>query len=298
MYHRDSDAAFGHGAGEMRLLQWNIQWCRGMDGVVDAARIARVAKEIADPDVACFQEVAVNYPALEGSSGEDQVASLRSEFPGYAAIFGAGVEVPDESGGRRQFGNLLLSRYPVRQSYRHALPWPAESDTPSMPRVAIEAVIEAPFGLLRVITTHLEYYSARQRLAQVERLRELHVEAVGHARARPCAQYKSGPFRPFERPKRAIVTGDFNMKIDDPACMRLLEPFEGGTPRLVDAWTHAHPGTRHPPTFCLHGKEYAKDPYCCDFVFVSEDLAPRIKSVRVDIETQASDHQPVIMELT
>ena len=77
----------------MRLLQWNIQWCRGMDGAVDPARIARVAKQIADPDVACFQEVAINFPALAGSSGEDQVELLRREFPGYTAVFGVAVEV-------------------------------------------------------------------------------------------------------------------------------------------------------------------------------------------------------------
>jgi endonuclease/exonuclease/phosphatase family metal-dependent hydrolase len=280
----------------MKLLQWNIQWCRGMDGVVDAGRIARVAKELADPDVACFQEVAINFPALAGSSGEDQVALLRREFPGYAAVFGVGVEVPDESGGRRQFGNLILTRYPMRQSYRHSLPWPPESDTPSMPRVAVEVVIEAPFGLVRVITTHLEYYSARQRMAQVERLRDVHVEACEHSRTRSSAQYRSGPFEPFDRPQSAILTGDFNMKIDDPACVRLVEPFTEPAPRFVDAWTHKHPREDHPPTFCLHGKDYAKEPYCCDFVFVTEDLAPRLKTVRVDVETQASDHQPVIVE--
>ncbi|MBS0337985.1 MAG: endonuclease/exonuclease/phosphatase family protein [Proteobacteria bacterium] len=281
----------------MKLLQWNIQWCCGMDGKVDPARIARVAREIADPDVICFQEVAVNYPALAGSSGEDQVALLRREFPGYTAVFGVGVEAPDDSGGRRQFGNLLLSRLPVRQAFRHTLPWPAEAGTPSMPRIAVEAVVEARFGLVRVITTHLEYYSARQRLAQVERLRELHREACGHARAKPSAEYDSGPFQPFERPRRALVTGDFNMKTDDPAYARMLAPFEGSEPRFVDAWAHANPGKRHPPTFCVFGKEYAKEPYCCDFVFATEDLAPRLRSVRVDVDTQASDHQPVMVEL-
>ena len=281
----------------MKLLQWNIQWCRGMDGKVDPARIARVARELTDADVICFQEVAVNYPALAGSSGEDQVALLKALFPGYAAVFGVGVEIADDAGGRRQFGNLLLSRLPMRQSWRHTLPWPAEADTPTMPRVAIEAVVEAPFGMVRVITTHLEYYSARQRVAQVARLRELHTEACGHARAKPSKQYDSGPFQPFERPRRAIITGDFNMKTNDPAYSQLLQPFEGSEPRFVDAWAHVHPGVKHPPTFCLHGKEYAKEPYCCDFVFVTEDLAPRIKAVRVDVDTQTSDHQPVIVEL-
>jgi endonuclease/exonuclease/phosphatase family metal-dependent hydrolase len=71
---------------------------------------------------------------------------------------------------------------------RHSLPWPAEDDTPSMPRVALEAVIEAPWGPIRVTTTHLEYYSGAQRAAQVARLRELNAEAQTHARARPSAR--------------------------------------------------------------------------------------------------------------
>jgi len=40
----------------VRLLTWNIQWCRGVDGKVDPARIAREARRLADPDVICFQE--------------------------------------------------------------------------------------------------------------------------------------------------------------------------------------------------------------------------------------------------
>ena len=28
----------------MRLLTWNVQWCRGIDGVVDPARIVREAR--------------------------------------------------------------------------------------------------------------------------------------------------------------------------------------------------------------------------------------------------------------
>ena len=41
-----------------------------MDGKVDPARIARVAKELCDPDVCCFQEVAINFADLEGSAGK------------------------------------------------------------------------------------------------------------------------------------------------------------------------------------------------------------------------------------
>jgi endonuclease/exonuclease/phosphatase family metal-dependent hydrolase len=34
----------------VKLLSWNIQWCRGMDGRVDPERIARTAKALRDPE--------------------------------------------------------------------------------------------------------------------------------------------------------------------------------------------------------------------------------------------------------
>ena len=97
----------------MKLLQWNVQWCRGADGRVDPARIARAARELCDPDVCCFQEVAANFASLEGSDGEDQVSLLKQYLPGYDAHFAASVDIPDGAGGRRRFGNLILSRLPA-----------------------------------------------------------------------------------------------------------------------------------------------------------------------------------------
>ena len=193
----------------MQLLQWNIQWCRGIDGRVDPARIARVAKELCDPDVCCFQEVADNYDSLAGSSGEDQPSLLQKLFPGYSAHFAWAVDVPDGKGGRRRFGNLILSRLPVRRVFRHSLPWPPENGVPNMPRVAIEAVIQAPWGLVGVITTHLEYYSSKQRAAQVGRLCDLQAEGNLHSKSKPAETYKAGPFEPFPRPASSILAGDF-----------------------------------------------------------------------------------------
>ncbi len=272
----------------MRLLQWNIQWCRGMDGRVDPARIARVSKELCDPDVACFQEVAINYPALAGSAGEDQVAELSRVFPGYSIHFAPVVDVRDEKGRRRQFGNLILSRLPVRQVFRHSLPWPADDPVPNMPRIALEAVVEAPWGDVSVTTTHLEYYSAKQRAAQVARLREVHAERLGHARATPSTQYSSGPFQPFPRPAASVLTGDFNMRVDDPSVAELKKDY-------VDAWQALHPGATHPPSFGVFDAQFAKEPYCCDFVFVTPELVPRLAEAEVNVTVDASDHQPVVV---
>ena len=66
----------------MRLLTWNTQWCRGIDGKVDPARIVREAKRIADPDVMCLQEISAGFSDLEGTTGEDQVAALERELAG------------------------------------------------------------------------------------------------------------------------------------------------------------------------------------------------------------------------
>jgi endonuclease/exonuclease/phosphatase family metal-dependent hydrolase len=47
----------------------------------------------------------------------------------------------------------------------------------------------------------------------------------------------------------------------------------------------------------VHDRRYSKEPYCCDFVFVSETLASRVHAVHVDSDTRASDHQPVLLEM-
>jgi endonuclease/exonuclease/phosphatase family metal-dependent hydrolase len=282
----------------LKLITWNVQWCCGIDGNVDPARIARTAREIADFDALCLQEVAVNFPGLPGSRGEDQVAELSRALPGFSAHYGIATDVDDGKGGRSLFGNLVFSRLPVIQAYRHLLPWPADPAVKSMQRIAVEAVVQAPWGPLRIITTHLEYYSAMQRMAQVGALRTLHQEACSHALA-PRAQDDPGqPFHARPRPASAILSGDFNCKPDDPAHRRITAPFDAGTaPPLIDAWTLAHPGIPHAPSAGLYEDSWAKPPFCCDFIFVTADLAARVRDVAIDAQTQASDHQPILIEI-
>ncbi len=284
----------------MKLITWNVQWCRGVDQKVDPARVVAEAKRLADFDVLCLQEIADNYPdpLLGGSAGEDQFAVLAALLPGYTAIPGIAVDQPGQDGRRRRFGNMILSRLPVKQAFRHLLPYPADHDVPSMPRVAVEAVVAAAFGDVRVITTHLEYYSLPKRSAQVEALRAIYAEGHGYADNPRTAVEDEGPYRAQARPAATIITGDFNLEPDDPLHARMAAPFADGTPRLVDAWEVAHPGVAHPPTFRIYEKSAPGDPELhCDFIFVNEVLWPRLRAVTVDVATQVSDHQPVILTL-
>lgn len=277
----------------MIVMSWNIQWGRGVDGRVDLARVVADARRSADFDVLCLQEVAVNCPGLSASRGEDQVAELAALLPGFQACFAAGSDLPDGRGGRSQFGNLILSRLPVGQVFRHALPWPADPDVPSMPRVALEAVVEAPWGPLRIVTSHLEYYSPIQRLAQVQGLRELHEAAWRHSlRLRPCKGVDQ-PFRAMPRPASALFCGDFNFAADAPEHGLLADPFESGAPALADAWQALHPGQANAHTVGLNGADWPDHPYCCDFIYLSADLLPRLADFGVNQATAASDHQPV-----
>jgi len=296
----------------MKLITWNIQWCRGVDGRVDPRRIVEHARALADFDVLCLQEVAANFPALAGSSGENQFALLAELLPDHTAVPGPAVDAPAPGGGRRVFGNMILSRLPVRQVLRIQLPWPADPDNNGMARLLLEASVEAPFGPLRVMTTHLEYYSPLQRAAQVEAVRARHAEAFAHARLDRSRDGSQGPFHTFEQPASAILTGDFNYLPEDSCHARMQAPFgalaqiapdvagargDERPPALVDAWRHAHPGLPHPHTNGVHDRVQWPAPYTCDFVYVSEDLLPRLREVRVDGDTQASDHQPVLVVL-
>jgi endonuclease/exonuclease/phosphatase family metal-dependent hydrolase len=280
----------------MKLLSWNIQWGRGMDGRVDLARILRTIHEAGDFDVICLQEVAVNFPGLPGSRGEDQVAELAAGLPGYTAVYGVATDVPDGRGGRSQFGNAIFSRLPVGQVWRHLLPWPAEPDTPSMQRVLVEMVVNADFGPLRVMTTHLEYYSLRQRQAQIGAIRRLHAEACAMSGRPPLAEERGGSFEVFARPAEALLCGDMNFPASAPERAQILAPFSDVTASFRDAWSVLRSGDPHAPTVGIHPVDFVNQPECFDFVFVTEGLASRLKAHGIDAATEASDHQPVWVE--
>lgn len=282
----------------MKLITWNIQWGRGADGRVDLDRVVAHARRLADFDVLCLQEVSAGHDRLPGCDGSDQFEQLAARLPDYAAVAGVATDVLGAAGARRRFGNMLFSRLPVRQAFRHLLPWPADDGVMSMPRVAVEVTLDTPLGPLRVTTTHLAYYSARQRAAQIERLRELHLEAVGHARAGRPGTAADGAFESVPRAAAAVLVGDFNFKPDDADRARLLAPIDPATPPYRDAWELVHPGRAHQPTVGVHDKEqWPGPPFTFDFAYVSADLASRVRDMQVDGATDASDHQPVLIEL-
>jgi endonuclease/exonuclease/phosphatase family metal-dependent hydrolase len=292
----------------LKFLTWNIQSARSPDGGADVQGVLACIERFAPgADLLCLQEVACGFPARDGSPGTDQFTDLARRLPGWHAARAHALDTLAPSGGRRRIGSMVFSRHPILQVLRHSLPWPADA-TPGMPRVALEVTLDTPLGLLRLLNVHLEYFSGRQRLAQVEALRALQREAWGHAHlprrdAGPGGDPARAPDSPFAAPPRpapAVLLGDFNMLPGSPCHRALLAPFGDGTPPWRDAWQTLYPDKPHPPTVGLH--DPAGAPFTFDYAFVGADLAARVRGVRVgDIRpggaAHGSDHQPLLLEL-
>ncbi|GAB4397630.1 MAG: endonuclease/exonuclease/phosphatase family protein [Rhodoferax sp.] len=291
----------------MKLVSWNTQWCCGLDGVVSPARIVDQARALADFDVLCLQEIASGFEGLPGAPA-DQPQQLALLLPGYRVFFGAAVDEFDAAGRRRRFGNLIATRLPVLSVQHHPLPWPADPCVPSMPRMCTVVTVLSPqLGAVRVMTTHLAYYSVRQRQAQVQALRALHRQACTLAWAPPQPEPGPSPFEARTHTLHAVLCGDFNFDPDSAEYAALQAVFgsdgdaePGHASRQEgwrDAWTVCHPGVAHAPTFRVFDRQYGPDPVACDFFWISHSLTGCVRQVAVDGQAQASDHQPVLLAL-
>ena len=265
----------------MKIVSWNIQWCLGVDGRVDPQRIVDEARAFADFDVLCLQEVACNFPALKGSAGEDQ----------FAADRGAAAGLHRDPGHRRRhagarrlpapFGNMILSRLPVRQVTRVQLPWPCD------PTCAHAAHAARGGGAGAVRPAAGDDDPPRVLLGPAAR-------GPGRGRSRPaCRGERACAPRPGGRSLRgpvpqpaadAVGGADRRLQLPhqrprlcahDRALRRAVPPFE-------DAWTVLHPGVAHAPTVGVHDREQWPEPFTCDFFFATRDLRERLRAISVD----------------
>ncbi|CUI04491.1 endonuclease/exonuclease/phosphatase family protein [Massilia antarctica] len=124
-----------------------------------------------------------------------------------------------------------------------------------------------------------------------------YTEAAAHA-AHPRVGAAAGPFSATPRGGAALLAGDCNFLPGSWEYHCPQAPFDDGTPAWVDAWRLRHPDQAHAPTVCLHDHPgRPADPFTCDFVFVSDDLAPRVAAVRVAPDDFGPDHQPLAIRL-
>lgn len=295
----------------MLIVTYNIQFGCGRDGAIDLARIART---VAAADVIVLQEVERHWRSAHG----DQAEQLARLLPGFRWVHGPSVDLDGTSVGvdgtvdnrRRQVGLMVLSRAPILSTRRLTLDKFPVRGKIAEDAVLLEAVLPAGKGALRVYNTHLSYLSQRQRLRQLEQIKQFIQSAPLRGGVIVGDGVEPDNFRADwvdldaeaipPMPASAILLGDFNMTPRSPEYESLvgaLDPVYGRlveADRFADVLTLAGMAENEGITFPA---SRGKQPKRIDHGFVTPDLANRLKRAWIDDKADGSDHQPVWVEL-
>lgn len=285
----------------MKFVSYNIQFGFGLDGRYD---LERIAASLDGADVIALQEVTRGFLRNDFA---DLAGDLAALFPDYFWVFSAPCDLHLDWSiidGKRverrfQFGNMLLSRFPILSTRTLLLPRSRTIDKLNLQRGALEAVLDLPTGPLRVYSVHLDHISPVERIAQIRHLKE-RVQAFCQEGGSLTGAFEFG-LREVPLVEDYILMGDFNMQPESPEYLAMAGPVDayyGRTMRLSD------PIDALDRTGGLRAESYSwMDPadhdrrMHLDYAFVSCGLVPRLTNAFVDIAAEGSDHFPLWVEM-
>jgi endonuclease/exonuclease/phosphatase family metal-dependent hydrolase len=287
----------------MKCVSYNIQYGVGLDGHYD---IGRITDAVRGADVIALQEVSRNNPR---NQGRDMVKEIRAALPAYFSVYGPNFEADVGSHMKDgqavtvtfQFGNMVLSKTPIRLSRNLLLPRTRTYGHTNYQRGAIEAVIDTPLGPIRFYSTHLDHRSPDERLAQVNFLRERMLNYPLEGGALSGLSEMGFPEPPHA--EAFIVMGDFNMLAGSPEYLEMTgrADHEFGMPLLAthpaDAAARVSQG--EPATTWVDPKrpEDKSRWKRIDYAFVSAGLMAGVRRSWVDAAATGSDHLPLWIEI-
>jgi endonuclease/exonuclease/phosphatase family metal-dependent hydrolase len=230
----------------LRIVTYNIHRCRGMDGRTLPARTIEVLASL-NADIIALQEVIGAGPNGSGHAEE------------IGAALGMGwVMAPARHLRTHQFGNMILSHYPIRQHVQYDLSWRT-----CEPRCCQRADISVDEQTLHMFNVHLGT-AYRERKDQADRLAAI----VHDGRVQP--------------PK--ILLGDFNEWSGGLATAELTKRLEAIDLSLYLRRRRTYPGIL--PLLHLDHIYYE------GLVDISGVEIPRTRK-----SLMASDHLPFLAEL-
>jgi len=232
---------------DLRVVTYNIHRCRGLDRRVRPDRIAAVLAAI-NPDVVALQEVIGPGPTGPGHAEQ------------LGAALGMGwVMAPTRELRRHQFGNVVLSRFPIREHARLDLSWKT-CEARGAQRVAIDL---GDVGLLHLFNAHLGT-ALLERRYQAPRLADWIID-----------RHVTGP---------RIVLGDFNEWGRGLVSDILAERLES-----IDLYPHLKRRRTYPGFFpVLH----------LDHIYFQGNVEiRRISLERTRLSLVASDHLPLVADV-
>jgi endonuclease/exonuclease/phosphatase family metal-dependent hydrolase len=244
----------------LRVMTYNIHVGVGMDKRQDLARIAEVIRR-ARVDLVGLQEV---DRGVERTGRVDEIREL-ARLTGMEYAFAHNLNY---QGG--QYGVAVLSRFPILSIDHRRYLNTREAERRGFVRVEVEVKGRR----LSFVTTHLDWqhedgreYEARQLLDALAAIRQ-----------------------------PLVVTGDFNEEPEAGAYRLMLKA------GFADAWAQSRAGTSEhagESERAGEGMTYPADKPSkrIDYVFYRVDGTIRTRAANV-LNTQASDHRPLVVELT
>lgn len=281
----------------MKVVSYNIQYGLGADGRYD---LARIAGEIEDADVIALQEVD-RFWKRSGMVDSPQV--LSDHLPDHYWVYGANLDmnagwIADgrKISRRKQFGTMILSRWPILSSRNFPLPKWGDRQHHSIQQGILEAVIATPFGPVRFYSVHLSHLCEATRLPQIDRILEILASAPveGGAWCGGHPDPKSGWLEEHEppMPSELVLLGDLNFSPGSREYARMIGEIAPGYGRLtnraglLDAWVL---GGHDETSGSTHPNAMTRIDHC----FVSASLAPQVAAASIDDQATGSDHWPL-----
>lgn len=246
----------------VRVASFNIHAGIGADGRFDLRRTA-AAIRATGADVVGLQEVDVHWGSRSDWRNEARaLADMLGMRVFFAPIYSLDPPAPGEP--RREYGLAILSRYPIVHAVNHEITRLSTQSPGAEPAPAPgfpEVVLNVRGARVHVYNTHLDYRGDPT----------IRRQQVGDMLAIMAA----------DKDEQQVLVGDFNA--------------EHGAPELGGLWDHLDDAW--PAGGAGGGNTYpAADPVKrIDYVTVTPGIDIRSAAVP---DTGASDHRPVVAELT
>ena len=236
-------------AHALRVMTYNVHSCRGLDGEWAPDRVAAIIAQY-DPDVVALQEVDVQRPRSQHIDQAQQIARILNMHYHFH---------PSYTLEEEQYGNVLLSRYPIHLVKAGALPGRRRLE----PRSAIWGQIEFGEQSIQLIATHLGLRPA-ERWEQIRTL--LGPEWLGDAQCQ----------------NPIIFCGDFNAFTSSKVYREITRQF------------HDAQVVYGQPVFGLTWMSLVR----LDYIFITPGIQVQQLFVpRTTLTRKASDHLPLIADL-
>ena len=268
--------SFSKSTKSVRVMTFNIHFGNTINNEFDILEIAEVIKD-SNSDIVCLQEVDNYWSSRSEYESLIKIISEKADLPYY--IYNPIYDKPSSRGAEypnEQFGTAILSRYKIIESHDYILsrwssqkgdPQPGEPGFPSQYHGFGHVILDIEGKNFSVYNTHLDY-RADPPEGYEETMRAIQVREILN-------------IIDFKNP--AILTGDMN------ADFSAKDVFDPLLERFYDSWSIAGEGS---------GLSFpCVDPYIrIDYVLFNKNSNIQVKNAFL-IQTQVSDHLPVVVDL-